>query len=292
LNIRGNIYGATAIILFASGFPAADQLLETWGIISLITLRNFLALLVMVLLIFLLERSVVLRELPWVSGFWIGGMGFGFGSLLLLIAQAMTDATTAALAAAAMPLFAVGLEVTLDGRRLSGRFVLAVAMVLSGGALAAGVIPGTSSIGAGFALGLFASGIFAWGSRKTVKSFPTLSPLVRTTITTSGMFGFMAVLCLAAIFFEHSWSLVGSLDITHIKLLFIYAFLGLTLSQIFWIKAVEDVGIGIASFHLNAAPFYVMIIVFLLGSEWNWMQALGAAILTVGTIIAQLPEKR
>ena len=269
MNIRGNIYGATAIILFASGFPAADQLLETWGIISLITLRNFLALLVMVLLIFLLERSVVLRELPWVSGFWIGGMGFGFGSLLLLIAQAMTDATTAALAAAAMPLFAVGLEVTLDGRRLSGRFVLAVAMVLSGGALAAGVIPGTSSIGAGFALGLFASGIFAWGSRKTVKSFPTLSPLVRTTITTSGMFGFMAVLCLAAIFFEHSWSLVGSLDITHIKLLFIYAFLGLTLSQIFWIKAVEDVGIGIASFHLNAAPFYVMIIVFLLGSEWN-----------------------
>ena len=292
MNIRGNIYGATAIILFASGFPAADQLLETWGIISLITLRNFLALLVMVLLIFLLERSVVLRELPWVSGFWIGGMGFGFGSLLLLIAQAMTDATTAALAAAAMPLFAVGLEVTLDGRRLSGRFVLAVALVLSGGALAAGVIPGTSSIGAGFALGLFASGIFAWGSRKTVKSFPTLSPLVRTTITTSGMFGFMAVLCLAAIFFEHSWSLVGSLDITNLKLLFIYAFLGLTLSQIFWIKAVEDVGIGIASFHLNAAPFYVMIIVFLLGSEWNWMQALGAAILTVGTIIAQLPEKR
>ena len=292
MNIRGNIYGATAIILFASGFPAADQLLETWGIISLITLRNFLALLVMVLLIFLLERSVVLRELPWVSGFWIGGMGFGFGSLLLLIAQAMTDATTAALAAAAMPLFAVGLEVTLDGRRLSGRFVLAVALVLSGGALAAGVIPGTSSIGAGFALGLFASGIFAWGSRKTVKSFPTLSPLVRTTITTSGMFGFMAVLCLAAIFFEHSWSPVGSLDIINIKLLFIYAFLGLTLSQIFWIKAVEDVGIGIASFHLNAAPFYVMIIVFLLGSEWNWMQALGAAILTVGTIIAQLPEKR
>ena len=292
MKIRGNIYGATAIFLFASGFPAADQLLETWGIITLITLRNFLAFMVMLLLIFLLERSVVLRELPWVNGFWIGGMGFGIGSLLLLIAQAMTDATTAALAAAAMPLFAVGLEVTLDGRRLSGRFLLAVALVLSGGALAAGVIPGSSSIGAGFALGLFASGIFAWGSRKTVKSFPTLSPLVRTTITTSGMFGFMAVLCLAAIFFEHSWSPVGSLDITNTKLLFIYAFLGLALSQIFWIKAVEDVGIGIASFHLNAAPFYVMIIVFLLGSEWNWMQALGAAILTVGTLLAQLPEKR
>ena len=291
MNIRGNIFGATAIFLFAAGFPAADQLLQTWGIITLITVRNLLALIVMILLVFFLERSVVFRELPWLKGFWIGGMGFGFGSLLLLIAQAMTDATTAALAAAAMPLFAVGLEVALDGRRLSGRFLLAVALVLSGGALAAGVIPGKSSIGAGFALGLFASGIFAWGSRKTVKSFPTLSPLVRTTITTSGMFGFMAVLCLAAILLENSLSVIGSLDISNLKLLFIYALLGLAFSQIFWIKAVEDIGIGIASFHLNAAPFYVMFIVFVLGSEWNWIQALGAAILTIGTLLAQLPEK-
>jgi len=115
---------------------------------------------------------------------------------------------------------------------------------------------------------------------------------VRTTITTSGMFGFMAVLCLAAILLESSLSVIGSLDISNLKLLFIYAFLGLAFSQIFWIKAVEDVGIGIASFHLNAAPFYVMIIVFALGSDWNWMQALGAAILTVGTLLAQLPDKR
>ena len=54
---------------------------------------------------------------------------------------------------------------------------------------------------------------------------------------------------------------------------------------------VEDIGIGIAFFHLNATPFYVMIIVYLFGSDWNWMQVLGAAILTVGTLLAQLPEK-
>ena len=65
----------------------------------------------------------------------------------------------------------------------------------------------------------------------------------------------------------------------------------LGISQIFWIKAVDEIGIGIASFHLNATPFYVMIIVYLFGSDWNWMQVLGAAILTVGTLLAQLPEK-
>ena len=291
MNIRGNIFGATAIILFATGFPAADKLLQTWGVIPLISLRNLLALIVMISLIFFLEKSVVLRKLPWLKGFWVGGIGFGFGSLLLLIAQAMTDATTAALAAAAMPIFAVGIEVALDGRRLSARFLLAVALVLFGGALAAGVKLGESSISLGFALGLLASGIFAWGSRETVKSFPSLSPLTRTAVTTSGMFGFVAIPCLVAMFFQYSWSAVGALDISNASLLIIYACLALGISQIFWIKAVEEIGIGIASFHLNATPFYVMIIVYLFGSDWNWMQVLGAAILTVGTLLAQLPEK-
>ena len=84
---------------------------------------------------------------------------------------------------------------------------------------------------------------------------------------------------------------MGALDISNVGLLIIYACLALGISQIFWIKAVEEIGIGIASFHLNATPFYVMIIVFLFGSDWNWMQVLGAAILTVGTLLAQLPEK-
>ena len=189
MNIRGNIFGVAAIILFATGFPAADKLLQTWGVITLIALRNLLALCVMISLIFFLEKRVVLRKLPWFKGFWIGGIGFGFGSLLLLIAQAMSDATTAALAAAAMPIFGVGLEVAFDGRRLSARFLLAVALVLLGGALATGVTLGESSVSSGFALGLLASGIFAWGSRETVKSFPNLSPLSRTAVTTSGMFG-------------------------------------------------------------------------------------------------------
>ena len=291
MNIRGNIFGLAAILLFATGFPAADILLQTWGILSLIALRNLLALLVMVALIIFLEKSVVLRKLPWLKGFWIGGIGFGSGSLLLLIAQAMTDATTAALAAAAMPIFAVGLEVALDGRRLTTRFLLAVTLVLFGGALAADVTVGESSISLGFALGLLASGIFAWGSRETVKSFPTLSPLSRTAVTTSGMFGFVAIPCLVSMFLNYSWSSVGALDISNVVPLIIYACLALGISQIFWIKAVEEIGIGIASFHLNATPFYVMIIVYLLGSDWNWMQVLGAAILTVGTLLAQLPEK-
>ena len=105
------------------------------------------------------------------------------------------------------------------------------------------------------------------------------------------MFGFVAIPCLVAMFLQHSWSTVGAFDISNLGLLIIYACLALGISQIFWIKAVDEIGIGIASFHLNATPFYVMIIVYLFGSDWNWMQVLGAAILTVGTLLAQLPGK-
>ena len=131
--------------------------------------------------------------------------------------------------------------------------------------------------------------------RDMIKAGIPVSPLsylepVRLTLALNT--NFMVIPCFAAIFFEHSWSAVGSLDISNMGLLLIYACLALGLSQVFWIKAVGEVGIGVASFHLNATPFYVMIIIFILGSEWNWMQALGAVILTVGTVMAQLPEKR
>ena len=48
-----------------------------------------------------------------------------------------------------------------------------------------------------------------------------------------------------------------------------------------------DLTIAVASFHLNATPFYVMLILLMFGHDWNWVQAVGAFILAFGVIIAQ-----
>jgi drug/metabolite transporter (DMT)-like permease len=58
-----------------------------------------------------------------------------------------------------------------------------------------------------------------------------------------------------------------------------------------WIHGVGQVGIGVASFHLNAAPFYVMMIMLLFGHDWSWQQAIGAGILALGVILAQSKPK-
>ena len=279
------------MIFFAAGFPAAELLLENSGVIALISLRNAVGFAVLLALLRLLQRQTAILSLPWSAGFRFGFVGFGFGSVMLLVAQFMSDATTAALAAAAMPITAIALEVVLDKRLLTRRFLFSVLLVLLGGVLASGVMMQNLSVGVGFAVGLIGSGFYAWGSRQTVKKLPNLTPLSRTTVTTGGMVAFCLIFWVAVQLF---WQSSATLSITtsqDILLLLIYSVLGLSISQVLWIKSVADIGVGIASYHLNATPFYVMVIIFLFGGGWNWMQTVGVLIVLSGAILAQLPDR-
>ncbi len=286
------MFCALAMIFFAAGFPAAQILLESSGVLALIFVRNALGFVVLLAFLPLLERKTGLLDLPWLAGFRIGFLGFGLGSVMLLVAQSMSDATTAALAVAAMPITAIGLEVILDNRQLTIRFLLAVILVLLGGVLASGVMVHDLSVGTGFAVGLIGSGFFAWGSRQTVKKLPDLSPLSRTIVTTGGMVAFCLICWIGPGFMGQSSATLSISNQSDIALLLIYSLLGLSISQVLWIKSVADIGVAIASFHLNATPFYVMVIIFLFGGGWNWMQTGGVLILMMGAVLAQLPEAR
>ena len=169
----GNLSCMVAVGLFSFSFPAADNLLETWGVISPITLRNLLGLLFLVGLMAFKMSVSSLAQLPWIKGFWIGFFGFGIGSILLLLSQSMTNEVTAALAAATMPICAVALEVAFNGKRLTLNFLVGVALVVValvvlGGLIASGIQFSDFQIGLGFLIGLCASSLFAWGSRATV----------------------------------------------------------------------------------------------------------------------------
>ena len=233
-----------------------------------------------------------LSQLPWKKGFWIGFFGFGIGSMLLLLSQSITNAVTAALAAATMPICAVALEIAFDGKRLNLRFLISIVLVVLGGLTASGIQFGDVQLGLGFLIGLFASSFFAWGSRATVKEFPRLTPLARTTVTTFGMTGFCAFVFFGALIFKIEGTTIPTLTDNDLILLLIYAWCALGLSQWVWIRGVGQVGIGVASFHLNAAPFYVMLIMLALGYSWSWLQAIGACIVAVGVIMAQSQPKQ
>lgn len=284
---RGHGICVLAMVLFALGFPAAGVLLESWDIVSLSAVRIVLSVALLVPIWIFMDGLKKVKSASWGRGLLIGGVGFGTGTISLLITQSLTDAVTAALVAAMMPVAAVFLEVLLDGRRLTMSFIAGVALVLFGGIVASGAALTESRFGLGALIGITATFIFAWASRASVKNLPAMSNMGQATVTLVGAMLF--TLLIYAVFLVQGWqgTQIGALDSYSILMLLIYAFCGLAISQVFWILGVSRLGIGVASFHLNATPFYVMLVLVALGGSWDWMQALGAAILAIGVVVAQ-----
>jgi len=286
-SMPGHFTCMASIAFFAMGFPAAEVLLQSWGVILLIAVRTLLGCMLLVPIWFLIDGWRRVVGAYWLRGLLIGGIGFGTGTVILLVTQSMTNVVTAALVAAMMPVAAVMLEVMFDHRRLTVFFIIGVLLVLIGGFMAVGSSLSDSRFGLGALMGIGATFIFAWGSRATVKDLPGMSNIGQVTLTLIGAMLFCQITLAVFLIFGWWGTQVGVLNMRGFGLLMIFAFFGMAISQVLWILGVSKVGIGIASFHLNAVPFYVMLILFTFGESWDWGQALGVAILALGVVIAQ-----
>jgi len=223
----------------------------------------------------------------WLRGIVIGGICIGLGAVMLVIAQAKTDPVTVAVITAIMPVIGITMEVATEGRKLTLALILGLALSLAGGFMAYGAGMGSMKLGLG-ALAAFGSVLaFTWGSRATVTAFPDLTPLGRTAITVTGA----AILTSLA---AAGYTAVGgpptqwaAMHLPEWGALMLFGVGSLAISQVLWIMAVGQLGIGLSALHMNAVPFYVMLIMFALGSAWNWPQAYGAIIVAIGVLIAQ-----
>ena len=289
--LQSNFICIFAALSFAMGFPALDVLLNEWGFISVVLVRNFVAFIFVLLLWLVFENFDNMIQAKWLKGFSIGAIGFGVGSFLLVIAQLLTTTFVASLAAALMPIAAISIELLFDNRSVTLSFFIGLTLVLLGSML----ILGLHEIDLNFCVGLFVGIIsvtfFAWGSRASVIHLPDMTTLARTTTTTLGMSGFCLIVYLISLYFELGATDVPKLNLQHVKFFIIYACFGLAISQLLWIKGVQKLGIGIASLHLNITPFYVMIILFIIGHKWIWTHAIGALIIIVGISITQIKNK-
>ena len=283
----------SAMVLWAVGFPAADILLESWGTLALLTVRVFLAVGLLLGIWALREGLASLGRAPWRRGMFIGAIGFGLGAYALLLGQKLSDAVTPAIAVAMMPVAGAALELLLDKRRLQIALASGIALALLGGTLATGARFSEGNFGLGALLCLFAVGTFAWATRATTRDLADISAIGRTTITLAGGFIFVLLGWLASTWAGLGDTAIGLVDGQHLILLFIFTVPALMIAQFLWIWSAAGLGILVASLHMNAVPFYVMVIVvLLLGAPWHWDQALGAALVAAGVLLAQLPPQR
>jgi drug/metabolite transporter (DMT)-like permease len=294
LPLGANALCLLSMLTWALGLPALGYLVQFIPPVTLTAFRVGLAGSVLVVAWVLWEGWATVRRAPWGRGIAVGFVVMGVGAVLVAVALERTDAVTVAIITAMMPVIGISLEVMLDGRRLNTALVAGLILSLAGGLVALDLGTATPALGIG-ALAAFGSVFaFTWGSRATVTAFPDLTPLGRTAITVAGAGISMTVLALAYSQMGGppvEWESIGWPEVSAL----VAASIGsIALSQTLWIVSVGLLGIGIASLHMNAVPFYVMLITFALGGSWNWAQAAGAAIVVLGVAVAQgfIPLRR
>ncbi len=283
-----NLTCFAAMAMWSFAFPIAEVLLQSWGEVALVLVRLSIGVLALFIAWTWLDGWRAVSGASWGRGIGVGGIGFGLGSITFLVGQSMADAVTPAIAASMMPIAGALLEVTLDGRRMRPRLLTGITLALVGGVMATGARFDQGNFGWGSLLCLFSVVLFAWGTRATTSDFRSLSYVGRTTITMAGALFVVAAIYLCMLPLGIPGTGIGQLDIFHGSLLLITSIASLALAQHLWIRGASGLGILLASLHMNAVPFYVMVIVVLfLGESWNWWQAVGAAVVAAGVMVAQ-----
>lgn len=289
--VKANLFCLLSMVVWAMGLPAAGFLIDAVPPLPLTAMRMSLAALALLPVWWLVEGMSALRAAPIGRGLLIGVL-FGAAGALLVAAQAETDPVTVAVVSAAMPVIGIALECAFDGRRLTLAVLAGVALSLTGGLIAYAEAMGGLHLGLGALWALASITLYTLGSRLSVTALPAQTPLGRSALTLGGA----GVVTLAAAVAAQVAGLPGpdwgALGLTEALALAIYALLGMAACQLLWLAAVGHLGIGMAALHINAAPFYVMLCLVFLGQPWNWIQALGAAIVGMGVLIAQYRPAR
>lgn len=222
----------------------------------------------------------------WRSGIPAGIMIAASG-VFLIVAQKLTGSVTVAIISATMPVVGITLEVLLDRRRIGLGLIAGMGLALIGGIIALGSGLSSLSLGAGAGACMVSVVLYATGSRLTVTALPDLSPMGRSTVTIVASAVVTVIAALGMIAMGGPVPDMTPFGFKEYGALVAFSVGPMAIAQVLWIMSVGRLGIGITALHMNAAPFYVMLVMFALGAPWVWLQVLGAAIVGLGVLVTQ-----
>ena len=219
------------MFFFASGFVAVEFLLnEGWHPVQLNFLRHILVVLMLVPIWIYFDSLDAVLKANWKWGIFVGGLGFGCGSILLLYGQIFSDPVTITIIIAVFPAVSVVFEVILDKRILNKELVIGILISIIGGCIAVLGSQDLIKVSWGAILAVTAVFLFAWASRANVIDFPNLSTFGQTAICMIGSFTFISAIFLILIISDKiTDSFIIKASMKRYLQLTIYSFLGIFL---------------------------------------------------------------
>jgi drug/metabolite transporter (DMT)-like permease len=285
--LTANLICLASMVVWAAGLPAADLIIPHMPTVALTAARATLAALVLLPLWLAQDGAKAVLGANWLRGAWVGFVALGLASFFVIIALNFNDPVTVAIVTAIMPVAGILLECVADKRPFTRALAIGLVLSVAGGLIAVRGSEGQLDFGIGVLAALASVLCYTWGSRETVKALPDLSPLGRATITVAGGAGVALIAAVGDGLIRDAWPNWSAIGLPEFAGLAIFGIGSMAISQLLWIISVGRIGIGAASMHMNAVPFYVMLMVFLMGGPWNWSQTLGAGIVVLGALIAQ-----
>ena len=289
---QGNVMAVLSMLLWSTSFPISDVLLTRWDALSLAAVRLGGGALMLALMGWVIGSRYIWTDWPVRSALVVGAVGIGVGTLALNLGIKYSNPINVSVIATTIPLFSVMLGLIKHEETLSFRIMIAIGLAICGGVL---VSWSSTQTQAGFRGGellmLGAVILWAWYSRVAVTRLLVIPAYPRTVLTMLG--GALCLIPVALVLEGSGWVDLNApwsrFDFALIVGLCVF---GVGLSMVCWMISAEKIGVTIAALHINALPFYVLLLGLMFGGTLLMSQVTGAVLVATGAVLAQIPAQR
>ena len=289
---QGNVMAVLSMLLWSTSFPISEVLLMRWDALSLAVVRLGGGALMLTLMGWGIRNRYSWTNWPVRSALMIGAVGIGIGTFALNLGLKYSNPVNVSVIVTTIPLFSVMLGVIKHEETLSPRIMIAIGLAICGGVL---VSWSSTQTQAGFQGGellvLGAVILWTWYSRVSVTRLLVIPAYPRTVLTLLG--GALCLIPVALVLEGSGWvDLNAPWSVSDLPLIGGLCAFGVGLSMVCWMISAEKIGVTIAALHINALPFYVLLLGLMFGGTLLVSQVTGAVLVATGAVLAQIPAQR
>ena len=289
---QGNVMAVLSMLLWSTSFPISEVLLLRWDALSLAVVRLGGGALMLTLMGWGIRNRYSWTNWPVRSALMIGAVGIGIGTFALNLGLKYSNPVNVSVIVTTIPLFSVMLGVIKHEETLSPRIMIAIGLAICGGVL---VSWSSTQTQAGFQGGellvLGAVILWTWYSRVSVTRLLVIPAYPRTVLTLLG--GALCLIPVALVLEGGGWfDLNTPWAVSDLPLIGGLCAFGVGLSMVCWMISAEKIGVTIAALHINALPFYVLLLGLMFGGTLLVSQVTGAVLVAAGAVLAQIPAQR